>query len=159
MNVQLVITRVILFAGLSIGGWVAVFGGIADMRKADRRRRRTTGRVVEIATRTERRKRRVNRSQQHRSYEYTVTLYNPVLAFNVEGREYRLKCLYTCLRDEVSVGETVDILYEDDRPQQYRIERVVQRERKGAAFEISIGIAWIIASLVVTFALLKGVRH
>ena len=34
MNVQLVITRVILFAGLSIGGWVAVFGGIADMRKA-----------------------------------------------------------------------------------------------------------------------------
>ena len=39
------------------------------------------------------------------------------------------------------------------------IERVVQRERKGAAFEISIGIAWIIASLVVTFALLKGVRH
>ena len=159
MNLQLVITRVILFAGLSIGGWVAVFGGIADMRKADRCRRRTTGRVVEIAERTEHRKRRVNRSQQHRSYEDTVTLYNPVLAFNVEGREYRLKCLYTCLRDEVSVGETVDILYEDDRPQQYRIERVVQRERKGTAFEISIGIAWIIASLVVTFALLKGVRH
>ncbi len=159
MNVNLVISRVLLFAVLSIGGWVAVFGGIADMRKADRRRRRNTGKVVEIAERTELRKHRVNRSQQHRSYEYTVTLYNPVVAFNVEGREYRLKCLHTCLRDETTVGETVDILYDDDCPQGFLIERVVQRERKRAAFEISVGIAWIIASLVATVLIFRGVRR
>ena len=159
MNLNWLVSRAFIFAVLSFGGWVAVFGGIVDVRRVDRRRRRTTGTVVEIVERTERRKRRVNNPRQHRTHEYTVTLYNPVIAFNVEGRDYRLKCLYTCLKDELSVGETVDILYDDGQPQQYRIDRVLERERKGSVHEILIGIAWIIVSLIVTFALFRGARR
>ena len=110
---------------LSIGGWVAVLKGIVDVRKADRRRRRTTGTVVEIATRTERRKHRVNRPQQHRVYEYMITQYYPVVVFSAEGKVYRLECPHTCLKHELSVGETVDILYEDDHPQRFQIDRVL----------------------------------
>ena len=124
---------------LSSLGWIWVFMGISTLRDLSRmqeqERARTTAKVVEFISE----KRRV-RSRRHRTVIHTA--WHPVVVFHVENREYHLQAAVNLMREDLHVGEEVDILYDADDPTHFHFRRTVEHDERVAKIFIAVGLIW-----------------
>lgn len=129
----------ILYIVLSSLGWIWVIMGISTLRDLgkvqEQERARTTAKVVDLI----REDRRV-RSGRFRTVIRTV--WHPVVAFQVDSRQYRIQSAASMMRDDLRVGEEVDILYDADDPTQFHFHRSVEHDARAAKIFIVVGLVW-----------------
>lgn len=134
------IKYLILYLVTSSLGWIWVIMGISTIRACaktrEQERARATATVVDMIS-----EKKVSRS--HRNHSRVVrTVWHPVVEFTVEGRQYRLQNPSDLLRDEFSVGQTVDIIYDADDPTHFDFESVLEHDVRAAKCFIAVGLVW-----------------
>ena len=152
-------TLLALIITLGILALVGLFGlieALGDRRKWRRRedaeRTRTMGVIVGFA---EERHRYAHRHGRVRSTHY-VTVYYPIVRFQVDGVEYKLKSTGIVPRDKFPVGQAVDLLYDPNNPTQFHLDRgdMEERSTRGA---IIFALVWLTIA-VATIAVLLSVN-
>lgn len=134
------IKGLILYLVLSSLGWIWVIMGISTLRTAkkvrEQERSRTTATVVDLIP-----EQKVSRS--HRNHRREIrTVWHPVVEFTVDGRGYRLQNPADMHQGEISVGDTVDILYDAGDPNHFTLEKVLEHDVLAARIFIVVGIVW-----------------
>ena len=144
------IQMLIVFTLVSFTGWIFVYGGISNLRKLKKQREEerifTTGRVVEVV-----KAQKVYRTgRRFRRHNAVHTFWSPVVEFAVESHLYRLQAGYKTQEETLRVGETVDILYNENDPSRFHLKEQEERDKHAGRYFIVLGIIWIIISAVIT---------
>ena len=130
---------------VSLLGWVWLICGISGwrdiLRHEERERARATGTVMEVI--------RVERRYRGRrgSRPKTFVSYYPVVEFQAEGRLVRDQSAYGFPTKELSVGDSVEILYDADDPSHFHLDGTYDRLRRVNTGYILAGILWLIISV------------
>ena len=137
------IKYLIIYIALSAMGWFWLFMGISSLhdyrRVKEQERARATARIIDmVAEKKQRRNRR-------RHMRETYTVWHPVLEFAVEGRVYRLQSAACLTRDELTIGQDVDICYDADDPSHFHFEKRWESVTLNAKISIAIGLIWVLA--------------
>lgn len=131
-------------------GLMALFGLLGLIESLESRRAwqnreafertRTTGTIVGFAE--ERRRYRNGRSPI--AHYYTVCY--PIVRFQVDGTEYKLKSTRIVPRDKCHEGQAVDLLYDSNNPTHFHLDQGDMEERStwGA---IVFALAWLTCAL------------
>ena len=119
---------IITLGVLALAGLFALIEALGDRRAWRRReeteRARTTGTLVGLSA-----KRHRHGSVRNRNRRF-VTVYYPIVSFQVDGVEYRLESADIVPRDEYQVGQSVDLLYDPDDPTHFHLDRGDLKERR-----------------------------
>jgi len=124
---------VIALGLFALFGLFALIEALGDRRKRrrmeDAERARTVGVIVDYA---EERHRHSHRHGQVRSTRY-VTIYYPIVHFQVDGTEYKLKSTSFVPREEYRESQAVDLLYDPNNPTHFHLDRgdVEDRSTRG----------------------------
>ena len=112
----------------------------------------TVGVIVGFA---EERHRYAHRHGKVRSTHY-VTVYYPIVRFQVDGVEYKLKSTGIVPRDKFPVGQSVDLLYDPNNPSHFHLDRGDMEERSTRG-TIIFALVWLTIA-VATIAVLLSVN-
>lgn len=130
---------------LALAGLFGLIESLYARRKWRRReqaeRTRTTGVVVGFAEERHRHGKIKNRNVHY------ITVYRPIVRFQVDDVEYRLKSDGIVPRDEFPVGQTVDLLYDSSNPTHFHLDRgnLEERSTKGT---IIFALIWLICAVI-----------
>ena len=152
-------TLLALIITLGILALVGLFGlieALGDRRKWRQReyaeRNRTMGVIVDFA---EEQHRYAHRHGKVRSTHY-VTVYYPIVRFQVDGVEYKLKSTGIVSRDKYQVGQPVDLRYDPNNPTHFHLDRGDMEERSTRG-TIIFALVWLTIA-VATIAVLLNVN-
>lgn len=135
----------LLFALFSAGGWGCAWIGVQGLRTAEAERKEHRARTTGTVTDLEKRVSRAYRGPTHISWV-------PTVRFHVDGREICRDYQYAFREGELSVAETVDILYDPADPTRFHLEKLHDREYESSRALIRFGAVWIaIAAVVALF--------
>ena len=140
------LAKSLMFFGLvSFFGWVILFSGMAAKRKRNRRAIWETtpaqGTVAEYVS-----KETYSRKRGKGVY------YLPVIAFEAEGKPYRLEYTWSVSRERYPEGTQVEVLYNINDPTQFHLASDEAFSHGGGTM-MKFGAIWIVASLLLTLAL------
>lgn len=136
-------------------GIMAIFGlfglieALEDRRKWHRREQaehaRTTGVIVGFAEERHRHGKVRNRNVHY------VTVYYPIVRFQADGAEYKVKSTSNIPRDKYNEGQTVDLLYDPNNPTYFHLDRgdMEYRSTRGAIIFVLVWLTIVVASIVV----------
>ncbi len=110
-----IVISLIIFAGCSLTGWI--FVGVAlhtrryQQKKEQNERSLATGQIVDLVKKT-----------RHSGRGGTAVYYVPVVAFEANGRLFRLEN-ENGNRDQekITVGQAVDVLYDEQDPARFHL--------------------------------------
>ena len=150
-------TLLALIITLGILTLVGIFGlieALGDRRKWRRRedaeRTRTMGVIVDFA---EERHRYAHRHGKVRSTHY-VTVYYPIVHFQADSAEYKLKSTGIVPRDKYQVGQPVDLLYDPNNPTHFHLDRGDMEERSTRG-PIIFALVWLTITMATIVVLLS----
>ena len=133
----------ILYAVISVGGWLFVCIGISGIRQTRKRQAAetavTTATVVDVVRYQHRR-----RSSKGRRISYH-TYWRSVVEYEVDGRQYRLEAMR--LYGKPDVGDTIDIWYNPDDPSQFHQKGQLEMFLRNDCLTAALGAAWGILSI------------
>lgn len=141
---------------LALAGLFALIESLYDRRRRRRReeaeRARATGVLVGFAEEQHR-----HRHRKPMKVHY-VTVYRPIVRFQVDGVEYKLKSDGIVPRDQFQEGQPVDLLYDPDNPAHFHLDRgdVEERSTRGA---VVFALAWLACALAAIALLLHSNPH
>ena len=139
---------------IALAGLSALIESLADRRAWLRReaseRVRTTGILVGFDVRHHH-----YRSVRHRKRN-TVTVYYPIVVFQADGVEYRLKSVDTVPRKQYREGQPVDLLYDSEDPTRFHLD-LGGRQEQSTRDAVVIALIWLAGTLTALAVLvLKG---
>lgn len=130
---------------VALAGLFALIEALGDRRAWRRReeaeRARTTGVLVGFTEKQHR-----YRTGRPRITHY-VTVYYPIVSFQVDGVEYKLESADIVPRNEYLEGQSVDLLYDSDDPTHFHLDRGDLKERS-TRDAIIIALVWLTGALV-----------
>ena len=144
---------IITLAIFALAGLFGLIESLGDRRKwlgrEEDERTRTTGVIVGFA---EERHRYRHRKPLKVHY---VTVYYPIVRFQVDGVEYELKGAEIVPRDKFREGQEVDLLYDSSNPTHFHLDRgdVEERSNRGA---IIFALVWLSCTVGIIVVLLKA---
>lgn len=144
----------------AIAGLFALFEPLGDrskwLKREEAERTRTTGVIVGFA---EERHRYAHRHGKVRSTHY-VTVYYPIVRFQVDGVEYKLKSTGIVPRDKYKIGQSVDLLYEPNNPTHFHLDRgdMEERSTRGTIIFALVWLTITMATIVVLLSINPGLR-
>ena len=123
-TLQAVIVTLGIFALAGLFGLIEALGNRRVWRRREEAERtRTTGVVVGFVEERHR-----YRSGKSLNAHY-VTVYYPIVRFQADGVEYKLKCTSIVPRNKFQKGQAVDLLYDPDNPTHFHLDRGDMEER------------------------------
>ena len=129
---------------LALAGLFALIEALGDRcawrMREEAERARTTGVIVDFAE--ERHRYRAGRAR----ITHYVTVYYPIVSFQVDGLEYKLESADIVPRDEYQEGQSVDLLYDSDDPTHFHLDRGGLKERS-TRDAIIIALVWLTGAL------------
>ena len=129
---------------LAMAGLFALIEALGDRRAWRRReeaeRTRTTGVIMGFAE--ERHRHHSNRSP----IAHYITVYYPIVRFQVNGVEYQLKSAEIVPRDQYREGRSVELLYDPNDPAHFHLDRGDLQERS-ARGTVIFALAWLACAL------------
>ena len=129
---------------VALAGLFALIEALGDRRAWRRReeaeRARTMGTLVGFSS-----KRHRHGSVRRRNRRF-VTVYYPIVSFQVDGLEYKLESADIVPRDEYQEGQSVDLLYDSDDPTHFHLDRGGLKERS-TRDAIIIALVWLTGAL------------
>lgn len=110
-----IVICLVIFAGGSLTGWILV--GVAlytrryQRKKEQNERSLATGQIVDVAKKT-----------HHAGRGGTAVYYVPVVAFEANGRLFRLENENGNRdKEKITVGQSVDVLYDEQDPTHFHL--------------------------------------
>ena len=137
-------------------GLLALIENIYDRHKWHRREQaehaRTTGVIVGFAEERHRHGKVRNRNVHY------VTVYYPIVLFQVEGAEYELKSTSFVARDKYPEGQSVDLLYDPNNPTHFHLDRgdMEERSTRGAIIFVLVWLTIAVATIIVLLSVNPG---
>ena len=138
---------IITLGVMALAGLFALIEALGDRRAWRRReeteRARTTGTLVGLSA-----KRHRHGSVRNRNRRF-VTVYYPIVSFQVDGVEYRLESVDIVPRNEYQEGQSVDLLYDPDDPTHFHLDRgdLKERSTRDAIIIALVGLTGALAAL------------
>ena len=138
---------IITLGVVALAGLFALIEALGDRRAWRRReeteRARTTGTLVGLSA-----KRHRHGSVRNRNRCF-VTVYYPIVSFQVDGVEYRLESVDIVPRNEYQEGQSVDLLYDPDDPTHFHLDRgdLKERSTRDAIIIALVGLTGALAAL------------
>lgn len=137
-----------IFAIAGLFGLIEALGDRGKwLKREEAERARTTGIIVGFAEEQH----RYRRSRSPRAHY--VTVYYPIVRFQADCVEYKLKSTSIVPRDEYPEGQSVDLLYDPNNPNHFRLDRGDAQERSTRG-TIIFALVWLACSLVAIALLL-----
>ena len=134
----------------SLGGWIFLYIGLTDLRDARKRqeaeRRRATAKVVDVVAH----KHTVRNTRRRLPRKISVTVWKPVVEFDVEDRTYRVESPEPFEKGELPVGSSEEVLYDPEDPTHFHLERIGRLDFHKAWFCVGIGIATLVFAAFAT---------
>ena len=144
-----VIVTMGIFALAGLFGLIEALGYRRALRRREEAERtRTTGVVVGFVEDRHR-----YRSRRSLNAHY-VTVYYPIVRFQADGVEYKLKCTSIVPRDKYQEDQPVDLLYDPNNPTHFHLDRgdMEVRSNRGT---IIFALVWLIITVAIIIALLS----
>lgn len=132
---------------VALAGLFALIEALGDRRTWRRReeaeRARTTGVLVGFAAKQHRYGKVQNRNR------HFVTVYHPIVHFQVDGVEYKLESADIVPRDKYPEGQSVDLLYDPDAPTHFHLDRgdLQERSTRGTVIFTLVWLACALAAI------------
>lgn len=151
---------VIALGLFALFGLFALIEALGDRRKwrrmEDAERARTVGVIVDYA---EERHHHSHRHGQVRSTRY-VTVYYPIVRFQVDGTEYKLKSTSFVPREEYRESQAVDLMYDPNNPTHFHLDRgdVEDRSTRGTTIFALVWLTIAVVAIVVLLSVNPGLR-
>ena len=134
-----------------IAGLFALIEALGDqskwLKREEAERTRTTGVIVGFAEERHRYRRRRSLNAHY------VTVHFPIVHFQVDDVEYRLKSRGIVPRDKFREGQSVDLLYDPNNPTHFHLDRRDTEERS-ARGTIIFALVWLTCTLTMIALLL-----
>ena len=136
----------------AIAGLFGLFEALGDRRKWLKReaaeRTHTTGVIVGFAEERHRYRRRRS------PIAHYVTVYYPIVHFQADGVDYKLKCTSIVPRDKYLEGQPVDLLYDPNNPTHFHLDRGDMEDRSIRG-TIIFALVWLIITVTIIIVLLS----
>lgn len=151
---------VIITLGIfAIAGLFALFEALGErskwLKREEVERSRTTGVIVGFAEERHRYRRRRSLNAHY------GTVYYPIVRFQVDGVEYKLKCTSIVPRDKYPEGQAMDLLYDPNNPTHFHLYRGDMKERsnRGTIIFALVWLAIAVATIVVLLSVNPDLRR
>ena len=155
-TLQAVIVTLGIFALACLFGLIEALGGRRVWRRREEAERtRTTGVVVGFVEERHR-----YRSGKSLNAHY-VTVYYPIVRFQADGVEYKLKCTSIVPRDKFQEDQAVDLLYDPNNPTHFHLDRgnMEDRSTRGAIIFAAVFLTCVVATIVVLLSVNHELKH
>lgn len=151
---------VIITLGIfALAGLFALFEALGDrskwLKREEVERSRTTGVIMGFAEERHRYRRRRSLNAHY------VTVYYPIVRFQADGVEYKLKCTSIVPRDKYPEGRSVDLLYDPNNPTHFHLDRgdAQERSNRGTIIFALVWLAIAVATIVVLLSVNPDLRR
>jgi len=135
-----------------IAGLFGLIESLGDRSKWIKReeveRNRTTGVIVGFAEERHRYRRRRSLNAHY------VTVYYPIVRFQADGVDYKVKSASIVPRDKYPEGQSVDLLYDPNKPTHFHLDRGDAQERSNRG-TIIFALVWLTIAVATIIVLLS----
>ena len=153
---QALIITLGIFVVAGLFGLIEALGDRSKwLKREETERTRTTGVIVGIAEERHRYRRRRSLNAPY------VTVYYPIVRFQVDGVEYELKIASIVPRDKYPGGQSVDLLYDPNNPNHFHLDRgdAQERSNRGTIIFALVWLAIAVATIVVLLSVNPELRR